>query len=132
MTSLDPDTLAALRRARYVSLITYRKNGTPVATPVWHAVDGDRLYVRSAAAAWKVKRLRRDPRAEVVVCDLRGRVAPGAARAEGQGRVLDEEGTKKAGALLRKKYVMARIGDWYSAATGRHRRHPVIGLEITF
>ncbi|MFJ8925403.1 PPOX class F420-dependent oxidoreductase [Streptomyces sp. NPDC102364] len=132
MTTLDPATLAALQRARYVSLTTYRKDGTPRATPVWHAMDGDRLCVRSAADAWKVKRLRRDSRAEVAVCDVRGRVAPDAVRVTGTGRVLDEEGTKKAGVLLRQKYVMARIGDWYSAISGRHRRHPVIGLEITF
>ncbi len=60
-------------------------------------MDGERLYVRSAADAWKVKRLRRDSRAEVAVCDVRGRVAPDAVRATGTGRVLDEEGTKKAG-----------------------------------
>ncbi|MEB8340805.1 PPOX class F420-dependent oxidoreductase [Streptomyces endophyticus] len=133
MASLDPSTLAALKRARYVSLTTYRKDGTPRATPVWHAVEGDRIYVRSAADAWKVKRLRRDSRAEVTVCDVRGRVAPDAVHATGTGRVLDdEEETRKAGALLRQKYVMARIGDWYSAISGRHRRHPVIGLEITF
>ncbi|WP_425841120.1 PPOX class F420-dependent oxidoreductase [Streptomyces fractus] len=80
-----------------VSLTTYRKDGTPRATAVWHAMDGERLYVRSAADAWKVKRLRRDSRAEVAVCDVRGRVAPDAVRATGTGRVLDEEGTKKAG-----------------------------------
>ncbi|MGW2342378.1 PPOX class F420-dependent oxidoreductase [Streptomyces sp. NPDC001661] len=132
MTTLDPATRAALERARYVSLTTYRKDGTPRATAVWHAMDGDRLYARSAADAWKVKRLRRDSRAEVAVCDVRGRVAPDAVRAPGTGRVLDEAGTKKAGALLRRKYVMARIGDWYSAVSGRHRRHPVIGIEVTF
>ncbi|MGW0631994.1 hypothetical protein [Streptomyces sp. NPDC002758] len=39
---------------------------------------------------------------------------------------------EKAGALLRRKYVIARLGNWYSALTRRHVRHPVIGLEITF
>ena len=39
---------------------------------------------------------------------------------------------EKAGAPLRRKYVMARLGDWYPALTRRHVRHPVIGLEITF
>ncbi|MFE0102373.1 PPOX class F420-dependent oxidoreductase [Streptomyces sp. NPDC059009] len=129
---MQPSTLAAFQRARYVSLTTYRRDGTAVATPVWHAMDGDRLYVRSAADAWKVKRLRRDPRAEVTVCTVRGRIAPDAARATGTGRLLDAEETKKAGALLRRKYVLARLGDWYSALTRRHSRHPVIGLEITF
>ena len=39
---------------------------------------------------------------------------------------------EKAGALLRRKYVMARLGDCYSALTRRRVGHPVIGLQITF
>lgn len=39
---------------------------------------------------------------------------------------------EKAGALLRRKDVTARLGDWCSALMRRHVGHPVIGLEITF
>ncbi|MEY9848141.1 PPOX class F420-dependent oxidoreductase [Streptacidiphilus sp. MAP5-3] len=132
MTALDPSTLDALTRARYVSLTTYRKDGTPVATPVWHVMDDDLLYVWTEAASWKVKRLRRDPRVKVVVCDVRGRIAPGAAEAVGTGRLLDAEGTEKVRRLLGRKYLMARLGNVYSSLTGRRRRHPIVALEITF
>lgn len=133
MTALDPSTLDALTRARYVSLTTYRKDGTPVATPVWHVVDDGALYVWTEAHTWKVKRLRRDPRAEVVVCDVRGRTAPGAARASGTGRVLDDDaGREKVRRLLARKYLLARIGNVLATLTGRRRRRPVIALEITF
>lgn len=59
---------------RYLSLTTFRKDGTPVATPVWFAADGDRLVVASQAGAWKVKRLARTPGAVGAGCDARGAV----------------------------------------------------------
>ncbi|MFL4909218.1 PPOX class F420-dependent oxidoreductase [Streptomyces sp. MMS24-I2-30] len=132
MTELDAQTLDAFTRARYVSVTTYRRDGTPVATPVWHATADGRLYVSTAAASWKVRRLRLDPAVQVAVCDLRGRIAPGAAQAAGHGRTLDAAGTARVQALLARKYRMARLGNWFSQLTGRWRRHPVVGLEITF
>lgn len=132
MTSIEPGTLDALTRARYISLTTYRKDGTPVATPVWHVVQDRLLYVWTEAGSWKVKRLRNDPRVSVVACDLRGRVAPGAPVAEGTARFLDAEGTEKVRRLLARKYAMARIGNWWAALTGRRRRHPIAALEISF
>ncbi|HBF82651.1 MAG TPA: PPOX class F420-dependent oxidoreductase, partial [Streptomyces sp.] len=33
-------SLQDFARSEYVSLTTYRKDGTPVATPVWAAADG--------------------------------------------------------------------------------------------
>ena len=132
MTSIEPGTLDALTRARYISLTTYRKDGTPVATPVWHIVQDGLLYVWTEAASWKVKRLRQDPRVSVVPCDIRGRVAPGAPVAEGTARFLDAEGVEKVRRLLGRKYLMARVGDWTASLTGRRRRHPIAALEISF
>jgi uncharacterized protein len=132
VTTLDQSTLSALTRARYVSLTTYRKDGTPVATPVWVVVQDGLLYVWTEAASWKVKRLRNDDRVKVVVCDVRGRTAPGAAAVEGTGRVLDAEGTEKVRRLVGRKYLLARVGDWFASLTGRRRRRPIVGLEISF
>lgn len=47
-TTPTPGPAAALARfadARQVLLTTYRKDGTPVGTPVHIAVDGPRAYV---------------------------------------------------------------------------------------
>jgi PPOX class probable F420-dependent enzyme len=38
-------TLDELGSAKYVSLTTYRKDGTAVPTPVWMVRDGDELAV---------------------------------------------------------------------------------------
>jgi PPOX class probable F420-dependent enzyme len=131
VTPSQPSTLDALTRARYISLTTYRKDGTPVATPVWHVVDGGLLYVWTETGSWKVKRLRRNPRVSVVACDIRGRVTPGAPVAEGTARLLDAAGTEKVRRLLGRKYLLARVGDWTATLTGRRRRHPVVALEIS-
>jgi hypothetical protein len=43
----------------YLSLATFRKDGRPVATPVWFAVDGDRILVWSGASEGRVNRIHR-------------------------------------------------------------------------
>ena len=68
-------------------LVTYRRSGKPVPTPVWAAEAGGRFYVRSERAAGKVKRLRRDPRLLVAPCTVRGK--PLGAPFEASARVLD-------------------------------------------
>ena len=45
---------------KYVLLTTYRRDGTPVATPTWVVRDGDALAVWTATDSGKVKRVRRD------------------------------------------------------------------------
>lgn len=55
-----------------ILLTTYRRDGTPVPTPVSVAVDGDRAFFRSYDKAWKTRRLRRNPNAEVAPATLRG------------------------------------------------------------
>ncbi|WP_203701897.1 PPOX class F420-dependent oxidoreductase [Asanoa iriomotensis] len=117
-------------RSKHVSLVTFRKDGTGVATPVWHVVEGDELFVVSEAKAWKVKRVRRDPRAEVTVCDIRGRIKPGAPTATGTARVLDEAGTAAARKMLARKYISSRVGNWFARVL-HLRRPPLVGIAVT-
>ena len=120
-----------ISRSKYVSLTTYRKDGTAVATPVWHVVNGGELIVVSEAGAWKVKRIRNNSRVVVTVCGIRGRIAPGAPTAEGTARLLDEAGTQAARKLLARKYLSSRVGNWVARAL-RLRRPPVIAIAVTF
>ena len=117
-------------RSSYISLTTYRKDGTGVATPVWHALDGGDLVIISDADAWKVKRIRNNPHVVVTVCNVRGKIAPGAPSAEGTARILDDAGTQNGRALVARKYVMSRLGNWLTTVL-RLRRRPVIGIAVT-
>jgi len=124
------DVLEQFRRARYVSLTTFRKDGSGVATPVWFAVDGSELFIVSDADAWKVKRILREGRVNLAVCDVRGRIAPDALRADGTARVLDETQTQKVRALIARKYMMSRLGNWL-VRVFHLRKKPVIGIAVT-
>jgi uncharacterized protein len=57
---------------KYLSLTTYRRDGTPVSTPVWFVEKNGRLFVTTAANSYKAKRLRRNPAAMVASCTARG------------------------------------------------------------
>jgi PPOX class probable F420-dependent enzyme len=65
--------LEPVRDARTIVLTTYRRDGTPVETPVSIAFEGDRAFFRSYDKAWKTKRLRHDPRVQIAASTLRGR-----------------------------------------------------------
>jgi PPOX class probable F420-dependent enzyme len=117
-------------RSAYISLTTYRRDGTAVPTPVWHARNGSDLLVITGAETGKVKRIRRDGRVLVTVCDFRGRIAPGAPSAEGTARVLGEAETQTARALIARKYVLSRLGNWLTRIL-HLRRRPVVGIAVT-
>src|SRR5215831_12377197 len=85
---------------RYVSLTTFRRDGSPVSTPVWVVSDdGRRLLVWTGAGTWKVRRLRRDARALVAACNVRG-VERGP-RLHAVAREIPDPGIDE---LLRRKY----------------------------
>jgi PPOX class probable F420-dependent enzyme len=124
MTVLDE-----IGRSRYISLTTYRKDRTGVATPVWHVVQGGELFIVSDADAWKVKRIRNNSHV-VAVCDFRGRIAAGAPHTEGTARLLDEAGTEAGRKLIARKYFLSRTGNWLARIL-HLRRPPVIGIAVT-
>ena len=74
------DDAAALAKtlgdAEFVSLITYKRDGTPVGSAMWIASDGGDLVAWTPADAWKVKRVRRDPRVVVIRSSRMGKVDP--------------------------------------------------------
>ena len=57
---------------KYMSLTTYRRDGTAVSTAVWFAEEDGRLFVVTPAESYKAKRLRRNPAATVAPCTARG------------------------------------------------------------
>ncbi|WP_017236820.1 PPOX class F420-dependent oxidoreductase [Streptomyces sp. SS] len=121
-----------LRRGRYVSLTTFRKDGTGVATPVWYAVEGSELYAWTRTDSWKVKRLRKDPRVEVVVCDVRGKVAEGAERVTGEGRLVEGEELRRIRGLLSRKYGWQFWLTDVPAMIARRGKRPHTGIVVTF
>lgn len=91
-----------LGRGSYLLVTTFRKDGTPVPTPVWVCRDGDELIVWTQTTAGKVKRVRNNPTVELTACDLRGK--PRGETVKGTARILDADGTERGRRLLKKKY----------------------------
>lgn len=115
--------------AKYVQLTTFRKDGTPVAAPLWAALDGDRLLMWTVTDSWKVKRLRKNPAVIVQACDLRGKETYGEP-VHGTATILDQAGSDHARKVITKKYG---ILGWITVKGSVLRRGNTgsIGLSIT-
>ncbi len=110
-----------LAKERYISVTTFRRDGTPVATPVWCAGEEGFLFVFSEANSGKVKRIRRDPHVRVAPCSARGK--PQGEAVDGDAAIVEE--TEKAEALLASKYGWLWLAyNLLMAAARRVRRKP--------
>ena len=89
-------------RGKYLSIATYRRDGTLVATPVWFVEQDGRLLVETDSSSGKVKRIRRDPAVRIALCTasgkLRGDQVPGFAR------LLPDSETSGVEQLIKRKY----------------------------
>jgi PPOX class probable F420-dependent enzyme len=104
---VDP-SLARLADGKYVLVTTFRKDGTPVPTPVWVGRDGDALVFFSAPDAGKVKRLRRDNSVELTECSFNG--TPTGETVKATADLLDAAGADRARKAIARKYgLMGRL-----------------------
>jgi PPOX class probable F420-dependent enzyme len=92
---------------KYISLITFRKSGARVATPVWFGEDGDRLYVMTRSDMGKTKRIRNNPHVKVAPCTMRGKVT--GAEFPATVRILPPEEQAHARVAINRKYWAARL-----------------------
>jgi PPOX class probable F420-dependent enzyme len=109
---------------RTVLLTTYRRDGTPVPTPVHIAVDGEVAYIRTFDPSGKLKRMRRCADVEIAPCTIRGRVTGAALRVS--ARILAGEESARAGRALAAKYpfLHGTLFPWY------HRRKGLVTTNI--
>lgn len=98
-TSAD---LALFHDQAYLSLTSFRKNGSPVATPMWFAQEGEKLYVMTGAETGKVKRVRHNAQVEVAPCTLNGSLL--GPSLEAMARILHDADRASANRALNRKY----------------------------
>ena len=99
--------LDVLRRHKYAVVVTFRRNGDPVPSPVWFGVDDrGRAYLRTDARSGKVKRLSHDNRILIAPSNIRGRPMGPGFRAT--GRVLPKQEWPHAEDTLAGAYGLGR------------------------
>lgn len=103
---------AQIHDQKYISLASFRKNGTEVRTPLWFVEDGDKIYFMTRNDSWKYKRIRTNSSVKVAPCTVRGKVT--GPDFPGRAAVLPREQWPAAKRLLHKKYWLARFGIWSS------------------
>lgn len=91
-----------LREERFISIVSYRRTGEGVATPVWFAIDGDELVVGTFADSGKVRRIRANPDVEIAPANFRG--LEKGAYLPAQARIAGPAEAERAVAALMGKY----------------------------
>lgn len=92
---------------KYLSVTTFRRDGSPVATPVWFVAENGHLLVETDAESYKVKRIRRNDNVLVAECTAAGRVTGQAVPAHAE--ILPESERPRVEQLLARKYRIDRI-----------------------
>ena len=94
-------------RGKYALLVTYKRDGTAVPTPVWFTRDADKVYVWTEVNAYKVKRLRNESRALLAPCTARGIPTGNPIAADG-GLLTDRRERERAAAVIRSSSGVGR------------------------
>ena len=103
---------------KYISLETYKKDGTAVRTPVWFVIDSDLIYIITRENTGKVKRLKINKDIRIVSCSFKGE--PKNEWVKGITEKITGEKAEKIIKLRKKKYgFSARLIGLFSSQKGK-------------
>ena len=68
------DKLEQFSKQKYINLETYKRDNTPIKTPVWFVIDNDLIYIITRESTGKVKRLKNNQNVRVVPCSFQGEI----------------------------------------------------------
>lgn len=95
-----------LKGRKYCVLVSYRKNGQPMPSPLWFGVADGKLYFQTSPDGYKVKRIKNNPEVRVAPCDSRGK--PKGAPFVGKARVLAPDEAAAAERAVQSNYGAGR------------------------
>lgn len=98
-----------VKKKKFISLTTFKKDDSRVATPIWFIWKDKKLLMFSEENTWKLKRIRNNPNVELIPCSYLGN-PKGDLIIEGTAKFLDNEYGQEILRLMKKKYpFMCRI-----------------------
>ena len=114
----------------YVSLMTFRRNGAGVPTPVWIGADNGKLYAFTDGTSAKMKRLKVTDRVQLAACDARGKLK--GEYIEGRARRVDDPAVieRALAALTRKDRWQISLLNLFSRLFGRIGRRAFIEITL--
>ena len=68
------DKLEQFSNQKYINLETYKRDNTPVKTPVWFVIDNGLVYIITRESTGKVKRLKNNQNVRIVPCSFKGEI----------------------------------------------------------
>jgi uncharacterized protein len=95
--------LDELSRARYALLRSFRRDSTPVDTPIWFGLDGDALLFRTKVGP-KTRRLATRRDFELTPSNYPVRFPPGATTVAGRATILSGADAERGNRLLHRRY----------------------------
>ena len=102
---------------KYINLETYKKDGTPIRTPVWFVIDKNLIYVITRDSTGKVKRLGNNQNVRIVPCSFKGE--PKNEWVKGAAEKIRGDEADKVIKLRKKKYGMfARLIGIFTSQKG--------------
>ena len=139
MNTSGSSSINAIHAAKYISFVSTRKNGTPIATPVWvAALDylGPNVFGFTIDAnAGKAKRLAHTNTVTVQPCDIRGRIVEGSPIVSGTAVVISGvEAETVRDAVAHKygfTYTIFSIYLWFSERFGSHKDQAETAVVVT-
>ena len=111
---------------KYLSLETYKRDNTPIQTPVWFVIDNDQLYITTRETTGKVKRLRNNQNARISVCSMKGDIKSSWIDVSLE-KTSEESDVEKIVKLRKKKYgFSARLISMFTSQKGKTIAYSIV------
>ena len=105
---------------KYVSLVTFRKSGATVPTPVWFVLEGGRLYVWTIRTSGKIKRIKNNPKVTFAPCKMDGE--PLGPYMDGVASISVDDSSEELNSKFRSKYgILFTLDKFVTRVSGKQR-----------
>jgi PPOX class probable F420-dependent enzyme len=124
---LSADEIAEMLEHTHTGILTtLRRDGVPIALPVWYVALDGRIFVSTPGASKKVARVRHDARASFLVESGERWIDLKAVHLTGRATILDDaELAQRVGAAMEAKYAAFRtVPTEMPTATKQHYAQP--------